>query len=530
MVTQHPQTPAADPQRQQLLPRRALMLGALLSATGLTAGCSPAAGSLTALGADETDARPGALTWGWRLPTTWDSARGIGYDVHVLSLVYSGLTRLDPNGELAPDLAHAWTYNTAGDAVTFHLRPGLTFSDGTAVDAAAVKAGLERSRDLPGATSAQSLAVIEEITAESETDVTLHLSGVNQQIPLLLAGLIGHLVSPTAIADGVALNLHPVGAGPFVLEEYVPGSHARLVKNPEHWNAEEILLEELRIVPRPAEAVTFAGLSSGQYDLAHIDDSQIAPLQKAGFQITTGLCFNVHTIEVNNRHAPFDDPRVVEAFNRAIDRDAIVESVLFGHGAPDWQPFTRGLQGYDPSLHRHWDHDVERARDLLADAGHTDPIAVTFHVLTGSDDLSSRIAEVVQAQVAEAGFELTLEMAPPGAGQKAAHSYTLYMYSFSGRESPVQALEVLYDEEGWMNISEQHPEGFDEALDLVRRTPLGSPDYTPRLQAATRLAVVGATPHAWIANWNRAHAMNERVTGFTHCRHTQRFEGVGVRS
>ncbi|MGO1200495.1 MAG: ABC transporter substrate-binding protein, partial [Dermabacteraceae bacterium] len=354
--------------------------------------------------------------------------------------------------------------------------------------------------------------------------------GVNQQIPLLLAGLIGHLVSPTAIADGVALNLHPVGAGPFVLEEYVPGSHARLVKNPEHWNAEEILLEELRIVPRPAEAVTFAGLSSGQYDLAHIDDSQIAPLQKAGFQITTGLCFNVHTIEVNNRHAPFDDPRVVEAFNRAIDRDAIVESVLFGHGAPDWQPFTRGLQGYDPSLHRHWDHDVERARDLLADAGHTDPIAVTFHVLTGSDDLSSRIAEVVQAQVAEAGFELTLEMAPPGAGQKAAHSYTLYMYSFSGRESPVQALEVLYDEEGWMNISEQQPEGFDAALDLVRRTPLGSPDYTPRLQAATRLAVVGATPHAWIANWNRAHAMNERVTGFTHCRHTQRFEGVGVRS
>src|SRR5699024_6798173 len=133
----------------------------------------------------------------------------------------------------------------------------------------------------------------------------------------------------------------PVGAGPFVLEEYVPGSHARLVKNPAHWNAEEILLEELRIVPRPAEAVTFAGLSSGQYDLAHIDDSQIAPLQKAGFQVTTGLCFNVHTIEVNNRHTPFDDSRVVEAFNRASDRDAIVGGELFGHGAPDWQPFTR---------------------------------------------------------------------------------------------------------------------------------------------------------------------------------------------
>ena len=54
------------------------------------------------------------------------------------------------------------------------------------------------------------------------------------------------------------------------------------------------------------------------------------------------------------------------------------------------------------------------------------------------------------------------------------------------------------------------------------------PDYLPALQEATRLAVVGATPHVWLLNWNRAHALNDRVTGFKHCRHTQRFEGVGV--
>ena len=529
-----PQGTAAAPQEQPPLPRRALMAGALLGTAALTAGCAPGAGVRAALGGtadDSADGPSNSLTWGWILPTTWDSARGIGYDVHVLSLVYAGLTRLGPEGELEPDLAHSWTYNEAGDAVTFHLRPGLTFSDGAPVDAAAVKTGLQRSRDLPGATSAQSLATIEDITVDSETDVTLHLSAVNHQVPLLLAGLIGHLPSPQAIADGAPLNVEPVGAGPFVLAEYVPGSHVTLRRNPDHWNAQEILLDELRIVPRPAEAVTYAGLSSGQYDIAHVDDSQIEPLERAGFAVTTGTCFNVHTIEVNNRHAPFDDPRVVEAFNRAIDRDAIVESVFFGHGEPDWQPFTRDLQGYDPSLDRHWDHDLELARGLLAEAGHTDPITAVFHVIGDSGNaISAKIAEAVKAQAAEAGFKLTIEIAPPGAGQKAAHSYTLFMYSFSGRESPVQALEVLYDQDGWMNISQQHPEGFDEALELVRRTPLDSADYTPNLQEATRLAVVGASPHTWIANWNRAHAMNERVTGFTHCRHTQRFEGVGVRA
>lgn len=521
---------AAPPSPQRGIPRRSLMAGALFAGAALTAAWArPGASDAAAT----TPAAPsGSLTWGWQLPTTWDSAKGIGYDVHVLSLVYAGLTRLGPDGELEPDLAHSWTYNDAGDAVTFHLRPGLTYSDGAAVDAAAVKAGLERNRDLPGATSAQSLVIIEDITADSPTDVTLHLSDVNYQVPLLLAGLIGHLASPKAIADGVELNVHPVGAGPFLVDQYVPGSHVSLARNPDHWNADDILLEELRVVPRPAEAVTYAGLSSGQYDIAHIEDSQILPLEQNGFTVASGTCFNVHTIELNNRHAPFDDPRVVEAFNRGVDRDAIVDGVLFGHGEPDWQPFTRGLQGWSSALDRHWDHDPEHALALLGEAGHTAPIPVTFHVHGDSagSEATVRIAEAVQAQVAEAGFDLTIEMAPPGAGQKAAHSYTLYMYSFSGRESPVQALEVLYDEAGWMNISQQHPDGFTDALEGVRRTPVDSPAYTPRLQAATQLAVDGASPHVWIANWNRSHAMNDRVTGFTPCRHTQRFEGVGVRT
>src|SRR5690606_29425799 len=142
--------------------------------------------------------------------------------------------------------------------------------------------------------------------------------------------------------------------------------------------------------------------------------------------------------------------------------------------------------------------DPERARALLTEAGH-DRIPVTLHIYgDAGNEATVKWSEVVQAQVAQVGFDLTIELAPPGSGQKAAHSYTLYAYSFSGRESPVQALEVLYDEGGWMNISEQHPDEFPAALQKVRRTPLDSPDYLPALQEATRLAVVGATPHVWL--------------------------------
>ena len=86
MMLQRPHGPAPVPQ-QPRLPRRALMSGALLGATALMTGCAASAQGRAALGA-EPPTSPSALTWGWRLPSTWDSARGIGYDVHVLSLVY----------------------------------------------------------------------------------------------------------------------------------------------------------------------------------------------------------------------------------------------------------------------------------------------------------------------------------------------------------------------------------------------------------------------------------------------------------
>jgi peptide/nickel transport system substrate-binding protein len=92
--------------------------------------------------------------------------------VHVLSLVYSGLTKLSATGEAEPDLAESWEYNEAGDQVTFTLRKGSTFTDGEKVDAKAVKTSLERGRDLPEATSAQSLVVIEDVTVDSDLAAT----------------------------------------------------------------------------------------------------------------------------------------------------------------------------------------------------------------------------------------------------------------------------------------------------------------------------------------------------------------------
>lgn len=506
-----------------LLSRRGLLAGATgTSLALLLAACATGEGSSAGSGSTSL----GRVEWGWTLPTTWDSAVAIGYDVHVLSLVYSGLTKLSTTGEVEPDLAEKWEYNDSGDAVTFTLRPDLVFTDGTTVDAAAVKSSLERGRDLPEATSAQSLAVIADITVDSDLEITLRFDEPNYQIPLLLAGLIGHILSPTQAESGENIALNPVGAGPFLLEEYVPDSNAVLRRNPDYWNAEEIGIETLEVLPKPDASVAVAGVTSGQYTIAHIPNSQIDAADAAGLRVDINKIFNVYTLQVNTRFEPFTDDRVTQALSHAVDRQALVESILFGYGTPTWQPFNDEYVAYDPDLEELYPHDVDKAKALLAEAGYPDGVDVTLYVY--SDSEVQQLAEVVQTQVEEAGFRLTIEVSPAGGGILQAHDYTLNFSSFSGRESPAQALEVLYSAGGWMNISEQESPNLQAALETIRNTPIDDDAYQDALRAATKIAVTENAPHVFLVNWVRGYAISPTVEGFDAYQHTQRFEGVSV--
>lgn len=247
--------------------RSTRFLTAITVATTLAlAGCAGSGGD------SASDATAGTITWGWALPSTWDPVTSaVGNDSHALALVYEGLTQQTAEGDAAPGLAESWDYNAAGNEVTFHLRSGLTFSDGTPLDADAVRDSLLRGRDGADSTVAAQLAVVTDVVADSATDVRIVLDQPDYQIPLLLAGKTGQIVSPAAFdEDAAGLATQPVGAGPFVLEEYVPDSHATLRKNADYWNAAHIAVDEFVLKPAPDPAVAVAGLQSGQFNIVSI--------------------------------------------------------------------------------------------------------------------------------------------------------------------------------------------------------------------------------------------------------------------
>lgn len=497
--------------------RRSRLVALTAAAALLLTGC--ATGTGTASSGTTTD-----LVWGWALPTSWDPVTSTaGWDTHALALVYDGLTQLDPDGNVVPGLAEKWEYSADGTAVTFTLREGLEFSDGSPIDAEAVKENLERGRDQADSTLAGQLRIVTGVDVVDDRNVTVHLDQADYQVPYLFAGKTGFIVNPKAFDDVTTLATQPEGSGPFELTEYVPNAHADLKKNDLYWNADHIFIDTFHVVPVADPATVVAGTQSGQYDVAIVPPSQVDAAEKAGLDVEKIRALTVRTIDVNNTVAPYDDPKVLQAISHATDRQALVDGAYFGQGTPNFQPFPEGYVAYDDSLDDLYPYDVDAAKKLLAEAGHPDGIDITL----GIQDADSAIAEVLQAQWAKAGIRATLEVLAPNVNNYVTRTYPFVLDSYSGRQSPLQALEVLYGPEGLMNLGKNTPQELTDAIDAARATPTDAADYAEKLQKAVSIGVK-TMPNTFLFTWPRILIHPKQVTGIQHWIDVQRWEDVKV--
>jgi ABC-type transport system substrate-binding protein len=489
-----------------------------------TAAPLAAAGSSSTPTTDgATPQRGGTLTWGWALPSTWDPVTSaVGNDSHALTLVYEAVTEQTADGDAAPGLAESWDYNATGDEITFHLRKGLTFSDGTPLDAAAVRKSLLRGRDDPSSTVAAQLAVVKDVVVDSPTDVRLVLDQPDYQIPLLLSGKTGMIVSPKAIdTDAAALATKPVGAGQFVLDKYVPDSQAELTRNPTFWNADHIYVDKFVLKPTPDPAVAVAGLQTDQFDIVSLPASQVEPVKSAGFPVLVFDVLPVRVLDVNNTVAPFDNPLVIQAINVAIDRQQLIDVANFGYGKPVWQPFPVGYVAHAKDLDDLYPHDPAKAKELLTKAGYANGVDVQLAISTDSDPL----AELIQQQLNAVGIRTSLVVQTPGVNNYVTRQYPFVVDQFNARQSPLQSLEVLFGPQGLMNLGRNSPAELKAAIDTARAVPLDDPAYPAALQKATSVGVK-ALPNVFLFSVTRFFAHTTKVHGLAPHIDTWRFENV----
>ncbi|MEI9939049.1 MAG: ABC transporter substrate-binding protein [Pseudomonadota bacterium] len=452
-----------------------------LALTLLLSACKVASGS------SSHSAESRVLKWATDFPANWDPiVQGSGGGFRVLALAYASLTEIDAQGNAQPGLAKSWDYNEVGNEVTFHLRPGLKFSDGTPVNAEAVKLYLERAKAQRNSALQGDLTSIESVRVVSDLDVVLHLTQIDHQIPLLLGQRVAQITSPKAAQDLRALNGFPVGAGPFTVVELVPESHVFLKKNPDYWNAAQIFIDEVKVYAGTDPAMVVSSIQTGVYDFASLNPSQVKAAESAGLDVVVQPGFNAANLAVNRNKKPFDDPRVLEAVRYAINRQEFVDKVTLGYGSATNQPFPKGYVAYDEESANLWPYDPEKAKQLLKEAGYQANSLTVDFVLPAS----SPAAEVIQAQLARVGISAKITISRNWAQAFFAKELSLSVYGTTGRESPVQTLTAHFGPDGPLNLSSPFvSDEFLTALKVARATPLGAPDYAANLRKATRAAL-----------------------------------------
>lgn len=504
----------------------------IVAGIGLLSACSPSDDK--GKGATQVAAAKAVtVKWAYQLPTSWDPVTSrTGADINTVSLAYASLTRLDKTGAVQPSLAKAWTFSPDGLAVTFELRDGLTFTDGTPLDANAVKAFLERGKNQKNSFLKDQLAEVQSVSTEGATKVTLHLSEPNYQIPYLLAGRTGAISSPAAADKDLAkLGLWPVGAGPFKMVDFVPESHAYFEKNPNYWDAANIHIDRLELTFPPDSSTLVASVLSGALDFATLPARKVKEAKASALTVTVAPSLSVRDVSINLNKAPFNDPKVVEAFRYAIDRQQFIDAITAGTGSIVHQPFPPGYLAFNPEVEKLWNYDPERAKKLLAEAGYA-PGQLSI-VITNSATADEGVAELLQSQFEKVGVKSTIKLVPPGSSTWQSEVYIakapqLALDGTIGRESPVQNLLAVYGTDGIMNLSGPHAsEDFNNALRTVRRTPLDSPDYQRVLWAAVEAGVKQSPTNYIYANpW--VIVSNPRLKNLNILPSQIRWEGVTV--
>ena len=330
------------------------------------------------------------------------SAAAGAIDSALYANVFEGLTRFGADGAILPGLAESWEVSDDGLIYTFDLRDGVTFHDGTAMDAEDVKFTLDRARAEDSANAQKALFEdIAEMTAPDPQTVQITLAQPNGALPFNLAWGDAVIVAPESID---AIKQAPVGTGPFRFEEWVQGDRIELARYAEYWGAAPALeAATFKFISDPTAA--FAAMMAQDIDaFAGYPAPENLPQFEADprFQVLVGSTEGETILAMNNGQPPFDNALVRAAVAHAINRQDIIDGAMFGLGTPigthfaPHNPDYLDLMDFSP-------FDPEKARALLAEAGFADGFTTTLKLPPPS--YARRGGEIVGAQLRAVGIE-----------------------------------------------------------------------------------------------------------------------------
>jgi peptide/nickel transport system substrate-binding protein len=426
-------------------------------------------------------------------PLSWDPSQAhVGHLLQPYQAVYDTLILREPDGTLSPMLATEWSYNEDLTELTLELRDDVTFSDGEAFDADAVKANVENFKAGNGRQAAQ-LGDVESVTVVDADTVVLELSQPNPAMEYFLSQAAGLMGSPASIGtEGIATL--PVGSGPYVMEaaSSVPGSQYVFSAREGYWNADLQKFNRLEMKVLADVTARVNALVSGQIDATLVDARTSGQVEAAGKTLSanqvdwTGLLL----LDRDGKLAPaLADVRVRQAINHALDRATMLEQIQLGAGTVTHQVFGPESGAYVDALDERYPYDPAKARKLLSDAGYADGFELTIPTFPGLES----IVPLLTQQFADVGITLIAESVPPQniqadiAGGKFPAAY---FFLFQGE--PWVAINQMISTEATYNAFDSTSPELQALIDEVRLTGTQSNDAAQKINEYV-------TENAWFA-------------------------------
>ncbi|HLI52664.1 MAG TPA: ABC transporter substrate-binding protein [Thermomicrobiaceae bacterium] len=445
----------------------------------------------------------------------------------IMQYIYDSLVFIGPDRLPHPWLAEKWDISPSGDQITFTIRSGAKFHDGTDLDGAAVKANFDRI--LNPATASPAKAQLGSLTSVDLVDpATVRFNFTSPYAPFFtnISISYGGIVSPSAVTKyGSAYGHNPVGSGPFMFKSWPAGQGLTLVRydgyqqfRTDYQNTGPAYLDQISYKIISESATAQAALEQGELDLIGIDVQQVKEIESnSNLQMLVWkTADNMDFVEYANKW-PFTDLAVRQAIAYSIDRNSIVSGGFNGQATANLLPIPVGVAGWDESLGTQYGYayDLTKAKKTLTDAGYAPGsdgimakdgkrLSFTMIVYSGSDPLKTA-SQIIQASLKQVGIDCKITIMDFGAElpilNKGNFDCDLMRWTWP---DPV-ILSLLFKSPGWTH---QHS---DPNLDKLLEAADSALDPSKRLDAIhtalkylLQQAVIAPICTDWIvdAAWN----------------------------
>jgi peptide/nickel transport system substrate-binding protein len=417
---------------------------------------------------------------------------GNEFDRNAFRPIYDSLLDYDlTTYEVEPALIESYEVSDGGLTWTLNVRQGVTFHDGSPMTAEDVVWSFEQALKPEATRTAPLLSFVEAVVATGDHTVEVALSQPDQLLPHTMIDIRVTPVGHTAYNDD------PIGTGPFELVSWEPNRQLTYVRNDAYWADGLPYLDGLEIRTVPDSSVLVIQLINGEVDLITAAPfGQIAQLVNAGMVTAVppdDRAMGFYDIILNTQREPFDDVRVRQALSYAIDREAMVRS-LFGYATVQSNPIPRSSSAFAEDAMNYDDRDVERARELLAEAGYPDGVEFEMFVhRTGALEWDTG-AQVIQQSVADAGFTVNIRGVDIGTWVDFVFGQKDFQAGFSAKvPKPVEYdliahmfAKTVGDASGY---EQENPEFYEK---LTAARSIADPDeYREALKELQRIAMAG---------------------------------------